>query len=364
MSVDDPTGVGQDRADTPPGPGPQTDELDQYSDLTPEDRDEIDEQLHPGLRSTRGEVGDRIFSYLARGTGLLVIILIAAIGVSLLVDAIPALTKNNANFLFSSQWSVDADNFADGTAAFGVWELFRATVLSSVFALVLATPIAIGIAVFLVEYAPSQISRPLAAVIDLLAAVPSIIFGLWGIYILAPVIDPFAVWLNDTFGWFFLFAQGHTSISGGGTIFIAGIVLAIMMLPIITSITREVLRQTPSGQKEAAQALGATKWEVIRMTSFPYSRSGIVAASMLALGRALGETIAVMIILSTAVGKLKWSLFEGGDTFASKIARDVGEFVGSEDAAGAYIAAGLVLFVLTFVVNAIARSVAGGKVNG
>ncbi|MGC4935357.1 phosphate ABC transporter permease subunit PstC [Gordonia sp. DT30] len=362
MSVDDTTGTGRGRTGTPSGSGAQPPEVP--SQLPPDEERQLDEHLHPGLRNHRGAIGDRVFSYLARGTGFLVIVLIAGIGISLIFDAIPAITANHANFLFSSEWKVAASDFDAGTVRFGVWELFRATVLTSVFALVLATPVAIGIAVFLVEYAPRRISRPLGGAIDLLAAVPSIIFGLWGIYILAPVIAPVADWINSTFGWFFLFGSGSTSVAGGGTIFTAGIVLAIMMLPIITSITREVLRQTPSGQKEAALALGATKWEVIRMTSFPYGRSGMIAAAMLALGRALGETIAVMIILSSAVGRLHWSLFEGGDTFASKIARDVGEFVGSRDTQSAYIAAGLVLFILTFVVNAIARSVAGGKVNG
>lgn len=357
MSVDDTTGV-------EPGSSELLNPVPAGSDLGgPPEPPEVAEAINPALRDPRGALGDKVFSYLARGTGVVVIILIAAIGISLLVDAIPAIAADNASFLFSSKWDVSGQDFAQGTAAFGVWELFRATVLSSVFALALAMPVGIGIAVFLAEYVPSRLSRPLAAMIDLLAAVPSIIFGLWGIYILAPFIAPL-VWLNDTLGWFFLFSTGKASVSGGGTVFTAGIVLAIMMLPIITSISREVLRQTPPGQKEAALALGATKWEVIRLTSFPYSRSGMIAASMLALGRALGETIAVMIILSSAVGRLNWSLFEGGDTFASKIARDVGEFVGSEDAAGAYIAAGLVLFVLTFFVNVIARSVAGGKVNG
>ncbi|WP_234974442.1 phosphate ABC transporter permease subunit PstC [Williamsia sterculiae] len=309
-------------------------------------------------------VGDKVFSYLAKGTGFVVVLVIAAIGIDLLIQAIPSIAKDNSNFLFSSDWKVGSDDFASGSASFGVWQLFRATVLSAVFALVLATPVAIGIATYLVEYAPKSVSRALGAVIDLLAAVPSIIFGLWGIFVLAPVIAPFAEWLNSTFGWLFIFATGKTSISGGGTIFTAGIVLAIMMLPIITSITREVIRQTPVGQKEAAQALGATRWEVIRMTAFPYARSGMIAAAMLALGRALGETIAVLVILSSADGVLKWSLFEGGDTFASRIARDVGEFVSSTDSAGAYIGAGLVLFVLTFVVNAVARGIAGGKVNG
>ncbi|MFT4043725.1 MAG: phosphate ABC transporter permease subunit PstC [Gordonia sp. (in: high G+C Gram-positive bacteria)] len=362
MSVDDTT-VDQASAEHPPERGPQRPETLDLPTPAPAGEDGV--TVDPGgLHDRRGALGDQVFSYLARGTGFLVIVLIAGIGVSLIWDAVPAITANNANFLFSSYWKVAQNNFDGHTVAFGVWELFRATVLSSFFALFLATPIAIGIAVFLVEYAPRQISRPLGALIDLLAAVPSIIFGLWGIYILAPFIAPFVEWLNHGLGWFFLFSSGSTSVSGGGTVFTAGIVLAIMMLPIITSITREVLRQTPGGQKEAALALGATKWEVIRMTSLPYGRSGMIAAAMLALGRALGETIAVMIILSTAVGRLKWSLFEGGDTFASKIARDVGEFVGSIDTQSSYIAAGLVLFVLTFLVNAIARVIAGGKVNG
>ena len=136
--------------------------------------------------------------------------------------------------------------------------------------------------------------------VDLLAAVPSIVFGLWGIFVLAPWLTPVATFLNDNLGWFFLFADGNVSLAGGGTIFTAGIVLAVMILPIITSVTREVFAQTPRGHVEAAQALGATNWEVIRMTVFPYGRSGMIAASMLGLGRALGETIAILIILRTA----------------------------------------------------------------
>ena len=161
--------------------------------------------------------------------------------------------------------------------------------------------------------------------------------------------------LNDNLGWFFLFADGNVSLAGGGTIFTAGIVLAVMILPIITSVTREVFSLTPAGHIEAAQALGATKWEVVRMTVFPYGRSGMIAASMLGLGRALGETVAVLIILRTAAQAGHWSLFDGGYTFASKIASAAAEF-SSPLPTGAYIAAGFVLFVLTFIVNALARA--------
>ncbi len=311
-----------------------------------------------------GRWADRAFRLLVTGASALVVLAIAGIAVELVVAAVPSLARNEGSFLFGTRWQVSGAEFDAGTAAFGVLNFFKVTVLSSAFALVLAVPIAIGIATFLVEYAPKRLARPLGAVIDLLAAVPSIIFGIWGLFELRPFLEPVASWLNTNLAWFPLFADGNVSIAGGGNIFVAAVVLAIMVLPIITSITREVLRQTPQSQKEAALALGATKWEAIRMTSFPYARSGMIAASMLALGRALGETIAVLIVLSDSARDATWSLFDGGFTFASKIASSAGEFVSSEYTAGAYIAAGLVLFVMTFVVNAIARGIAGGKVNG
>jgi phosphate transport system permease protein len=180
---------------------------------------------------------------------------------------------------------------------------------------------------------------------------------------LAPKLEPIATFLNRHLGWVFLFKQGSVSLAGGGTIFTAGIVLAVMILPIITSVSREVFRQTPKPHIEAAQALGATKWEVVRMTVLPFGRSGVIAASMLGLGRALGETVAVLIILRSAAKAGHWSLFDGGYTFASKIASAAAEF-SAPLPTGAYIAAGFVLFALTFVVNAAARTVAGGRVNG
>jgi phosphate transport system permease protein len=180
---------------------------------------------------------------------------------------------------------------------------------------------------------------------------------------LAPWLDPVARFLNNNLGWFFLFADGNVSIAGGGTIFTAGIVLAVMILPIITSVTRDVFSLTPPGHVEAAQALGATKWEVIRMTVFPYGRSGTIAGAMLGLGRALGETVAVLIILRAAAKAGNWSLFDGGYTFASKIASAAAEF-SAPLPTGAYIAAGFVLFLLTFVVNALARAASGGRVSG
>jgi phosphate transport system permease protein len=235
------------------------------------------------------------------------------------------------------------------------------TLLSSLWAMALAVPIAIGIAVFLTQYAPPRLSRPFGAIVDLLAAVPSIVFGLWGIFVLAPQLEPIESLLNRELAWFFLFKAGDVSLAGGGNIFTAGVVLAVMVLPIITSVSREVFRQTPTSHTEAAQALGATKWEVVRMTVLPHGRSGAIAASMLGLGRALGETVAVLIILRASASAGHWSLFDGGYTFASKIASAASEF--SEPLpTGAYISAGFVLFVLTFLVNAVARGIVGRAV--
>ncbi|AWH93723.1 phosphate ABC transporter permease subunit PstC [Dietzia lutea] len=302
---------------------------------------------------------DAIFRGLTVFAGAVIVALIALIGIVLVMQATPSLMQNNVNFFTSSVWNTtDPENMS-----FGILDLLKVTVLSSIFALVLAVPVSIGIATFLVQYAPPRLSRTLSALIDLLAAVPSIIYGMWGLLVLGPWMVPFATWLNENLNWFFLFGDGNVTIAGGGTIFTAGVVLAIMILPIITSMSRETIRQTPSLHQEAALALGATKWEKIRMTCFPYAKSGMIAGSMLALGRALGETVAVLIILRAASAPSTLSLFDGGFTFASKIASGSAEF-NHPLPTGAYIAAGLVLFILTFIVNLIARSVSGGKVNG
>jgi phosphate transport system permease protein len=302
-------------------------------------------------------VGDRLFKSVAGLAASTITIVIGLIAIFLLVQAIPALRANHANFFTSAQFStVDSSKLA-----FGIRDLFMVTVLSSLWAMALAVPIAIGIAVFLTQYAPPRLSRPFGAIVDLLAAVPSIVFGLWGIFVLAPQLEPIESLLNRALGWLFLFKAGDVSLAGGGNIFTAGVVLAVMVLPIITSVSREVFRQTPTSHTEAAQALGATKWEVVRMTVLPYGRSGAVAASMLGLGRALGETVAVLIILRASASVGHWSLFDGGYTFASKIASAASEF-SDPLPTGAYISAGFVLFVLTFIVNAVARGIVGRAV--
>ena len=302
-------------------------------------------------------LGDRVFRGLAEGSGILIVVLIGAIGVFLLMRAIPALTRNEVNFFtYGGNW-ITTDTSA---MTFGILDLLQVTVFVSVFALILAMPIALGIAIFLTQYSPKKLAGPLAYMVDLLAAVPSIVYGVWGLYVLAPVLKPVAVFLNENLSWLFLFQTGTASVAGGGTIFTAGIVLAVMILPIITAVTREVFVQTPRGIIEAALALGATRWEVVRTTVLPFGLSGYISGSMLGLGRALGETIALLIILRGTQTAFGWSLFDGGYTFASKIAATASEF-NDQYKAGAYIAAGLVLFILTFVVNSAARAAVAGR---
>ena len=266
------------------------------------------------------------------------VLLVAAF---LLIQSIPSIVHDKVNFLTSSEWSV-----VPGNLRFGIAPLLWVTVIISALALLIAVPLAIGIALFITQYAPKRLARPVGYIIDLLAAIPSIIYGIWGITELAPKLSPVQDALNHL-----SFIPLFTADFSTGTIFDGGIVLAIMVLPIVTAVSRDVFERTPTANVEAALALGATKWEMIRMSVLPYGRAGVVSGAMLGLGRALGETIAIYLILSTS-SHFTFSLFNGGETFASKIANNQAEF-GLHP--GPYIAAGLVLFVLTFVVNAAAR---------
>lgn len=303
----------------------------------------------PDLAST-GRLGDRIFGGAASAAGIVVIALVTLIGVFLLAQAIPALARDQVGFLTSREWNVDGDQ-----PRFGIVELLWTTVSSSVIAMLIAVPVGVGVALFITQYAPRWLRRPAASLVDLLAAVPSIVYGLWGALVFSSVIDPVEAFFQRWLGWFPLFSSTGVS---GGTIFFIGIVLSIMVLPIVTALSREVFDQTPATHKEGALALGATQWEMIRTAVLPFGRPGVISAAMLALGRALGETIAVTFLVSTLApgSPWTWSLFNGGETFASRIANNAAEFDNPQKT-GAFIAAGLVLFVLTFVVNAIARVV-------
>ncbi|WP_296108990.1 phosphate ABC transporter permease subunit PstC [uncultured Corynebacterium sp.] len=320
-------------------------------------------------RSGGGSVkrpGDVVFETLAKTSSILITVIIGLIGLFLIMQAVPALNRLRDGifsfFTYGERWNTDYTNNDGGWMQFGIPNLFFTTVLVSIVALLLAMPVALGIAIFLSNYCPKRFIKPLGFMIDLLAAVPSIVFGIWGAYVLGPALGDFFEWLSGWAGGFFLFnhQQGSSPpFSTSRNIFTGGIVLAIMILPVIAATTREVFVQTPKGHVEAALALGATRWEVVRMTVLPFGLSGYISGAMLGLGRALGETMALYMVIASAPD-FRGSLMDGGTTFATAIAAAAPEF-NDELKAGAYISAGLVLFLLTFLVNAAARAVVAKK---
>ncbi len=296
----------------------------------------------PGLAPGGRRIGDRVFAGLARSSGLMILVALAGVAVFLTLQGLPAIGADPSKL-----------RGASNVLTF-VGPLLFGTVLAATLALLIATPLAIGVALVISHFAPRRVATPLGYVVDLLAAVPSVVYGAWGLSFLGLRLVPVYEWLDAHVGWLPFFA-GPAS-GTGRTILTAGIVLAIMVLPIITAITREVFAQTPQLQQEAALALGATRWEMIRMTVLPYARSGIVSATMLGLGRALGETMAVALVLS-ASGAVTFNLISSDNpsTIAANIALNFPESTGL--AVNALIFSGLVLFVLTFVVNFAARAI-------
>ncbi len=290
--------------------------------------------------------GDRIFRGTSLGAGTLVLVIMGAIAAFLIWRSIPSLTSNTANFFTEEAWSPDAD-----PPVFGIAALAFGTLVSAFIAMLLAVPVGIGIALFIALYAERRLATTLAFVTDLLAAVPSIIFGLWGLEVLLSGSEGLQVWMSDWLGWTVVF--DNTLDLYGKSLFLASIVLAIMILPTVAAVSREVIVQVPLGHKEAALALGATRWEMVRMAVFPFAKPGMISAAMLGLGRALGETIAVALILS-AVFTVNVHVTEpGGNTFAANIALKWNE--AGTNGLSALVASGLVLFVLTLSVNMVAR---------
>ncbi|MFE7195392.1 phosphate ABC transporter permease subunit PstC [Microbacterium oxydans] len=285
--------------------------------------------------------GDLWFSGTAVAAGSMIMITLAAVAIFLIVQSIPAFTATaeDASLLKTNFWDY-------------VGPLLFGTVWAAFLALLLAVPLSLGVALFITHYAPRRLAQGLGYVVDLLAAVPSVVFGLWGILVLAPAVQPIYVWLNTNASWIPLF-DGVVSPTGR-TILTAAMVLAVMVVPIITAICREIFLQTPRLHEEAALALGATRWEMVRMAVLPFGRSGIVSASMLGLGRALGETMAVAMVLSVS----KAVTFElltstNPSTIAANIALTFPEAY--QVNINILIATGLILFVVTFAVNALAR---------
>jgi phosphate ABC transporter permease protein PstC len=294
-------------------------------------------------RSPLARLPDRALKYGLTVLAALILALIVYFFVRLLGEGRPAFAKEGVlGFTFNNEWNVGAERF-------GALPLVVGTLITSGLALLIGVPVAVATAIYATELCPRRARAALTVLVELLAAVPSVVYGLWGIFFLAPKLQGAEQWAADRLSFIPFVGGGLVTIPN---YFIAGLILAIMILPIVSAISREVMSTVPSDHKEAALALGATRWEMIRTAVLPYCRSGIVGGSMLGLGRAIGETIAVTILIGDAPA-LGRHLFAQGYTLAAVIANEFGEAQGLHRSA--LFAAGLVLFVLTLLVNGIAR---------
>jgi phosphate transport system permease protein len=297
------------------------------------------------LRVDASAFSDKVYEALTAACAVVIPALVIAIALAIFVAAWPAFSKLGLSILTSSDWDVAAGHFGAAPAVFG-------TLVSSAVALIIATPLAIGIAIFLSEFSPLWLRQPVGFLVDLLAAIPSVVYGVWGIFVLVPLLRSSVMpFLRDT-----LHLGSTPFFTGpayGPSMLAAGIILAIMALPYISSVSREVLMAVPRSQREAALALGATRWEMIRDAVIPYAKSGIIGGIMLGLGRALGETMAVTMVIGNRL-EISASLFAPGYTMASLIANQFSEAT-NDLQLSALMAVGAILFVITLIINAIAR---------
>ncbi|SJM71633.1 phosphate ABC transporter permease subunit PstC [Gulosibacter sp. 10] len=298
-------------------------------------------------RSTVRRVGDVVFKTISTTSGAIILAILAAVFTFLLIQGAPAVFSPTDHDSGNDSFRAEAGGFGGyiGPLVFG-------TVWSSLLAMLLALPIGISVALFISHFSSRRMRGAFGFVVDMLAAVPSVVFGLWGILVFAPIAGPLYQWLGQYLQWIPLFSG--TPLASGRNMMTAVIVLAIMILPIITSLTREIFLQTPRLHEEASLALGATRWEMVNQAVFPYARSGIFASAILALGRALGETMAVAMVLS-ASGMVTFELLtsQNSQTIAGQIANQYPEASGMNSAT--LIAGGLVLFAITLIVNSIGR---------
>jgi phosphate ABC transporter permease protein PstC len=296
------------------------------------------------LRSPLARLPDRALRYSLTALAALILALIVYFFIRLVGEARPAFSRFGVlGFTFDNAWDVSAERF-------GALPLVVGTLITSALALMIGVPVAVATAIYATELCPRRLRAGLTVLVELLAAVPSVVYGLWGIFFLAPKLQPAEQWLADRLSFIPFIGGGVVTIPN---YFITGLVLAIMILPIVSAISREVMATVPSDQKEAALGLGATRWEMIRTAVLPYCRSGIVGGAMLGLGRAIGETIAVTILIGNAP-QLGSHLFGQGYSLAAVIANEFGEAQGLHRSA--LFAAALVLFVLTLLVNGVARA--------
>jgi phosphate transport system permease protein len=295
---------------------------------------------------SRGGRGDRVFRGVALLAGLTVLAILALIAYSTTKEAWPAFKVQGLGFLLTNNWDPNNNHFGALAFVYG-------TLLVSFIALVVAVPISIGIALFANEAAPRWLRKPVVSVMDLLAAVPSVVYGLWGILVFAPAVQGFYQHISDAVSGIPVLNSIFGGKASGESFMTAGVILALMMTPIVTSLSREVIATVPAAQREAAYGMGATRWEMIRHAVLPWSRGGIVGAVMLGLGRALGETIAVALVIGGAI-QITPHVFFPGNAMAAYIATQFGEAQGNFRAA--LIGLGVALFAITILVNVLARS--------
>ncbi len=318
-------------------------EIDVRVETEPPRLQPVPREIHQSL-----SLGDKVFKAVAASAAGSVFVILGLVLLFLCVEAWPALRVAGWDFLTTFEWQPDST-----PAIFGIASVAYGTLVIALIALALSLPVAVGSALFVNEYAPRRLGRPLTALLDLLAAIPSLIYGMWGLYYLQPHLEGTSRWLTDHLGFIPFFSTDRRVF--GSSMFVAGIVVALMILPVIASVTREVLSQCPRANCEAALALGGSRWGMIRDVILPFGRSGIVGAAMLGLGRALGETIAIALILSFNYQITAEILSPGGGSVAGLIANNFGE--AGETQRHALVAAGLALFVITLLVNTAARVV-------
>lgn len=318
------------------------------SHYDPDKMDRSDPMGRPPARRRIMPWADTVFSVLAHGAAILTLLLLAGIIFSLLIGAMPAIKEYGLGFLFSSDWDPVQDKYGGLVMIYG-------TLMTSVIALVIAVPVSFGIALFLTELSPGWLRRPLGTAIELLAAVPSIVYGMWGLLVFSPVLSIYVQQpLQSLFGNTPFLKDLVSGAPVGIGILSAGIILAIMIIPFIASVMRDVFEVTPAMLKESAYGLGATTWEVVFKVVLPYTKTGVIGGIMLGLGRALGETMAVTFVIGNANQLAGPSLFEAANSIASVLANEFAEAgEGLHQASLLYLA--LVLFFITFVVLSLSK---------
>jgi phosphate transport system permease protein len=306
--------------------------------------------------------GDKIFRGILRASGWSVFVITGLILIFLIARAAKAFHFMGAQFLTTSSWITLSPHH------FGIAAILPFGIVIALIAMIIAIPTGVAIALYISEYAPPRLKRPLIALIDLMAAIPSIIFGLWGLLFLEPRILGFDSWLGRHLGFIPVFNfRGSTSLAASyaSSTFIAGIVVSLMVIPIVTSLSRQVFSQAPQGEREGAYALGATRWGMVRTVVLPFGRAGVIGSTMLGLGRALGETIAVTLIIVPAWHFNFHVLESGSNSIASRIAVDFGSYPDAGSMGlSALMAAGLVLFGMTLIVNTLGAIVIGRSRSG